>query len=164
MGCTDCVGFSFISQCSGYQPPCPGNVSAWTNAITALVTIITSFDIVELQSVINAERVHATRRGVSLACPGNCSDYYSFTVSPVDSEANAVNYNEVKDANNTTDFCSTILRANRVADTDIIDKNDIDALRAGINGTQLACICNAYCSCNTVCTCNHNCPTMGMPY
>jgi len=155
MGCFCNTYCAANSYCTGYQAPCPANLSSWT-ALTQGVTEVGSSHMVELQSAINSERTHPTRRGVTPACGGNCSDSYSFTATPVNLETVNLNFNQVKDANNTTDYCTTIVYGDRAA-TDELTKADIDALRAGINGTEGNCICNSHCTCNTDCVCNTDC-------
>ncbi len=170
MGCgTDMVCGTHIecgsnSECSGFQASCGGNQTSWVETIVSGTTIVQASHISELESAINAERTHGTRRclGTSTACGSNCPGAYTFTGSRgVGDIVDADHINNIADSINTTPYNvngnsegpdSAV--ANPLVNVgDIISKSDIDTLRSAINVVESNCICDSYCSCDVNCGC-----------
>jgi len=171
MGCgTDLVCSTHIdcaanSECAGYQGTCGGNqTSPWSETIVAGTTLIKASHISELETAINDERTHVTRRcaGTLTACGSNCPGAYSFTGSrgvgdPVDAD----HINNIASAINSTPYNvsgasegpDSAVANPLVAVGDIIEKIDIDTLRSAINTVESNCICDSYCSCDANCGC-----------
>ena len=161
------------SHCSGYQPTCGGNQSSWAETLVAGVTLIKASHIVELQNAVSAEKVHGTRRGVSLACSANCSDAASYSRTPViGNDALADDWNDIVaqindiayNANGSTMGPSTVLPFPLVAIGQTILKATIDQMRSAVNTAESNCICNSFCNCDIDCGCNGECPSDGTPY
>ena len=148
----------FNSECDGHQPVCPGNQSSWVETIVQHVTTIKASHVAELETAINNERTHPTRRGLSSVCPGNCSDTYVFSgARSISDIVRAEHMDNIHLANNTTSFAD--LSTLSVFIGKLIEKDDVDELRRAINGTEYNCICDLQCSCDFDCGCNGECPT-----
>jgi hypothetical protein len=168
MGCTgecpsncSCNG----NYCGGNQPACSNSYSFTT--ITAGVTTITAAHLSELETAINQERTHPTRRcvGTSPACGSNCPGTYSFTGArtPGD-EILATFYNAVSDANNTCGEYHSTATYPIASPGSVIQASEVQHLQTKINETRNMCICNTYLVCGTDCGCNGQCPADGDPY
>jgi len=180
MGCTlECPGDNACpanSDCSGNQSACGGNQTAWAEALVAGTTLIKASHVTEMQNALTAERTHATRRGISLACGTNCSDAPVYSRVPIiGNTVLADDSNDIADGNNSTEYNVNCPADTGAAETPavissdvsigaVIDKDDVDALRADINQIENACICNAFCNCDINCGCDQECPTDGTPY
>jgi hypothetical protein len=178
MGCTgECpsnCGANYV--CVGNQPACPANGkngSGWTETLVAGTTLIKASHLAELESAINAERTHATRRGAgtSTACGSNTPGSYSFSGSrSVGDVINATHFTNVAKAINGTPFNvngntespGSIVSDPYVNSGDVITKAQIDALRSAINDVEGYCICDSYTT--LVCGCHNQCDTDGDPY
>jgi hypothetical protein len=113
--------------------------------------------VAELETAINSERTHPTRRGLSAACAGNCSDAYTFSgARSIGDEVQAVHMDNIHVANNNTSFPD--LSTLNVFIGKLIEKADVDELRRAINGTEYNCICDLQCTCDYDCGCNGECP------
>jgi len=179
MGCIgNCPADIFppTSDCSGHQPVCGGNQTGWAEALVAGTTTIKASHVTEMQNTLTAERTHATRRGASAACATNCSDAPSYSRIPAAITDTILedDLNDIADGNNSTEYNVNCLADTGAAETPaiisssvsvgaVIDKDDVDNLRADINDIQYACICNANCSCDTNCGCNGECVN-NIPY
>jgi len=176
MGCVgECpsnCGANFV--CTGNQPACPGNLTSWAETLVVAVTDVKASHLAELESAINAERTHVSRRGAGTltACSANSPGAYSFSGSrSVGDEIAAVHFTNVAKAINSTPFnvdgdteaAGTIVPDPYVnVNTEDITKAQVDALRSAINDIEGYCICDSY----TVldCGCHNQCPSDGDPY
>lgn len=147
---------------AGSEPVCDVNSVSWTSITGGAVQTIEAAHLAELETAINNERTHPTRRYISAACPSNCSDAYTFTGSRgVGDEIKADHFNNVADANNNTPYSETVDGTSIVGV--IIYAADIIALQeaiwngAGVASTNRNCICDSYCGCDVDCTCNGVC-------
>jgi hypothetical protein len=176
MGCTgecpsDCAA-NFV--CTGNQPTCPGNLSSWAETLTVAVTDVKASHLSELESAINAERTHVTRRGAGTltACGANTPGSYAFSGSrSVGDDIAAIHFTNVAKAANSTPYnvdgnteaAGAIVADPYVnVDTEDIEKVHVDDLRAAINDIEGYCICDSYTV--LVCGCDGECPTDGDPY
>lgn len=175
MGCTgECpsnCGANMV--CTGNQPTCPGNVSSWAEALVVAVTTIKASHLSELESAINAERTHGTRRGAGTltACGANSPGSYGFAGSRSvgDVIGNTHFTNVAKAINGTpynvdgdTEAAGAIVSDPYVNAGDVITKVQVDDLRSAINDVEGYCICDSYTV--LVCGCDGECPTDGDPY
>lgn len=147
----------FNWYCTGHQPICPGNQTSWVETIIQNITTVKASHVAELETAINSERTHVTRRGLSPACPTNCSDLYTFTGSRgIGDEVKATHMMNIRTANDGTGYAdpSTL----NVFIGKLIEKADVDELRRAINGTEYNCICDSHCTCFYDCGCNGECP------
>lgn len=177
MGCVgECpanCGSNFV--CVGNQPACPANLTSWAETIVSGTTLIKASHLSELESAINAERTHPTRRGAgtSTACGSNSPGAYAFSgARGVGDEVQAAHWTNVAKAINGTPFNvngNTETPGTIVSDPYVsgglvqsVSKSDVDGLRAAINNVEGYCICDAYTV--LVCGCNGECPTDGDPY
>lgn len=179
MGCTgECpsnCGANFV--CTGNQPACPANGkngSGWSEALVVAVTDVKASHLAELESAINTERTHVTRRGAGTltACSANSPGSYAFSGSrSLGDDIAGIHFTNVAKAINGTPFNvdgDTEAAGTIVADpfvtpgVDDIEKAHVDALRAAINAVEGYCICDSY----TVleCGCHNQCDTDGDPY
>jgi len=161
------------SDCSGYQPTCGGNQTSWAEALVAGTTLIKASHVTEMQGAVSAEKIHGSRRGISLACTNNCSDAASYSrvpvigndiladdINDVVAQINDISYN----ANGSTQGPSTVIPFPLVAIGQTILASSIIAMRSAVNTAQNNCICNSFCNCDVNCGCNGECPTDGTPY
>jgi hypothetical protein len=166
MGCTHCGGDCSChgNYCGGYQPAC-SNTYYFTSVSAGVV--ITAAHLAELETAINQERTHPTRRcaGTVPACGSNCPGTYPFSGSRgVGNEILAVFYNNVATANNTCgEYHSTATNPIAIAGTQI-DAADVVHLQNRINSTRNMCICNSFLVCSSDCGCDGQCPTFADPY
>lgn len=156
--------------CYGNQPACPGNVYDFTvnpiNSITVGV-LIEAQHIDDLETSINNERTHITRRGpvvvmcppdtASQACAANCSDLYTFTgTRGVGDDIAAGHFDNVRDSNDLTDF-ATVFPDGTFNIGNIVTAVKVLSLQTTINQTRDNCICDSHISCSPDC-CNVDCP------
>lgn len=147
--------------CSGNQPACSNSYS-FTSISSG--DIITAAHLAELETAINQERTHPTRRcaGTSPACGSNCPGAYSFSGSRgVGDEIKAQFYNNVATANNTCgEYHSNATNPIATVGNEI-NASHVQHLQTRINQTRNMCICNSYIKCSTDCGCDGQCPTDG---
>ena len=176
MGCTgECpsnCGSNYV--CTGNQPACPGNTTSWAETLTVAVTDVKASHLAELESAINAERTHVSRRGAgtSTACGSNTPGAYSFSgARSVGDDIAAAHFTNVAKAINSTPFNvngNTEAPGTIVSDpyvnvnTEDIEKAHVDGLRSAINAVEGYCICDSYTV--LVCGCHNQCDTDGDPY
>jgi len=129
--------------------------------------LIKDSHVTELQTAINNERTHVSRRGsgTSTACISNTPGAYSFTagvttgslvrddhINEVGAAINGTPYN-VSGASGQEGPGMPITPMPFVNVGDLIGKTQIDDLRSAINTAQSNCICDNYCSCDVNCGC-----------
>jgi hypothetical protein len=161
--------------CTGNQPTCPGNTTAWAETLVVAVTDVKASHLSELETAINDERTHVTRRGAGTvtACGANAPGAYSFSGSRgVGDDIAAIHFTNVAKAVNGTPYNQNgvfpgtpgaILADPYVStDTEDITKVQVDDLRDAINDVEGYCICDAYTV--LVCGCHNQCDTDGDPY
>lgn len=161
MGCPgNCPGDCPANAvCVGNQPPCPANGkngSGWNSTLTVGVTDIAAAHLAELETAINTERTHGTRRGAGTlnACSANTPGSYTFSGSrSVGDDIAAIHFTNVAKAINGTPFNvdgDTEAAGTIVADpyvnvnTEDITKAQVEALRTAINNVEGYCICDSY--------------------
>ena len=160
--CTLDTGCGANADCLGNQGP--GTPTGWAEVIVAQTTLIKDSHVTELQTAINNERTHGTRRGAgtSTACTSNTPGSFSFTagvatgqlvrddhINEVGSAINGTPYN----VDGNTEGPGTPISLPFVNDGELIGKTHIDDLRAAINLAQSNCICDSFCSCDVNCGC-----------
>jgi len=176
MGCTgECTNNCTTNAvCVGFQPTCPNNLNNLTgwpsgdDPIVAGTTIVKAAHLSELETAINNERTHASRRcsGTSSACGSNCPGSFSFSgARGVGDVIDSAHWNNVASAINTTPYnqngsteaAGAIVGT--VATGNTILESYITSLRNAILNVQSYCICVGYTK--IVCTCNVNCVADG---
>jgi hypothetical protein len=160
--------------CTGNQPTCAGNTTSWAEALVVAVTDVKASHLAELETAINDERTHVTRRGAGTltACAANAPGSYSFVGSrSLGDDIAAIHFTNVAKAINGTPYNvdgNTEAAGAIVADpyvnvnTEDITKVQIDDLRDAINDVEGYCICDSYTI--LVCGCHNQCDTDGDPY
>lgn len=158
------------SECGGHQPTCSNNTFNFTPV--EIGHSIRAFHINELQTAINQERTHPTRRcaGTQPACQSNCPSSYNFNgVRFIGDIIRKIDLDRVIDANNGCAFGYNITRSfgypyGGTQPNPLIRAIQITIVQNAINQTRQNCICNTYCSCNINCNCNTYTSSYGCNY
>lgn len=141
MSCA-CNGFCNNQECGTNIPTC-GNSYAYTEAITAGVTVIDNSHMTELQAAVNGAY---TRLGQSLP------SWTGWPVSLGDS-ITAARFDVVK----TNINAINVLVTSVFTAGNIIYASESNELRNDGDTIRNFCNCDYNCTCNINCTCNVNC-------
>ena len=153
--------------CNGYQDQCGGNQTAWTAISGGKVTIIRASHLTEMENALNAEKTDALRRGITPACPSNCSDAITPSGKGLGDAIAAADFNNLASEINGTYYNVDMAAypgtpSGSVGPTvsggkvQAILASYITSLRAAINAVEYACICDSYSVLE--CGCNGQCP------
>ena len=138
-----CNGYCNNQECSNHIFTC-GNSYAYTEAITAGVTVIDNLHMTELQAAVNGAY---TRRGMGTP------SWTGWPVSGGDT-ITAARFTVVKTNINalSAGLVTSVFTAGN-----IIYASQSNELRTDGDVVRNVCICNYNCTCNINCSCNVNC-------